>query len=91
MEKSILSYLEKTESNFPDKVSFADKDNEITYKELVNIAKSIGSAILQKVGAKKPIIVCMEKDAMNEFRPFAMSKEEQIQYLEQNAKRIITR
>lgn len=65
MEKSILSYLEKTESNFPDKVSFADKDNEITYKELVNIAKSIGSAILQKVGAKKPIIVYMEKDAMN--------------------------
>ena len=33
----------------------------------------------------------MEKDSMNEFRPFAMSREEQIQYLEQNAKRIITR
>lgn len=65
MEKSILSYLEKTESKFPDKVSFADKDNEITYKELVNIAKSIGSSILQKVGAKKPIIVYMEKDAAN--------------------------
>ena len=33
----------------------------------------------------------MEKDSMNEFRPFAMSREEQIRYLEQNAKRIITR
>lgn len=33
----------------------------------------------------------VEKDSMNEFRPFAMSREEQIQYLEQNAKRIITR
>lgn len=33
----------------------------------------------------------MEKDSMNEFRPFAMSREEQIQYLKKNAKRIITR
>ena len=33
----------------------------------------------------------MEKDSMNEFRPFAMNREEQIQYLDQNAKRIITR
>ena len=33
----------------------------------------------------------MEKDSMNEFRPFAMNREEQIQYLEQNAKKIIRR
>lgn len=33
----------------------------------------------------------MGKDSMNEFRPFAMSREEQIQYLEKNAKRIIRR
>ncbi|AIY81486.1 amino acid adenylation domain-containing protein [Clostridium botulinum] len=65
MEKSILSYLEKTEIKFPDKVAFADKNYEMTYRALLNEAKSIGSAIIQKVGERKPIAVYMEKNSRN--------------------------
>ncbi|MBZ0313087.1 amino acid adenylation domain-containing protein [Clostridium butyricum] len=65
MNKSILSYLEETQKKFPDKVAFSDNNYEITYNELVRCAKSIGSSILERVGARKPIVVYMEKDSRN--------------------------
>jgi D-alanine--poly(phosphoribitol) ligase subunit 1 len=43
MEKSILSYLEKSEHQFPDKIAFSDNKYELTYHELANEARSIGS------------------------------------------------
>ena len=36
MEKNILSYLEKSEKNFPDKIAFSDTEYELTYHELAN-------------------------------------------------------
>ena len=67
---------ESTVENTGDSWGEAVYGNTLVFLELQKIANAL---------------YLMEKDSMNEFRPFAMSREDQIQYLEQNAKRIITR
>ena len=65
MENSILSYLEKSEYEFPDKIAFSDNKYELTYHELANAARSIGSFLIEKIGTRKAVVVYMEKDARN--------------------------
>ncbi|MDR3595039.1 amino acid adenylation domain-containing protein [Clostridium sp.] len=65
MEKSILSYLERSEQAFPNKIAFSDSQYELTYKELVNTARSIGSFLVEKIGMRKAVVVYMEKDVRN--------------------------
>lgn len=65
MEKNILSYLEHSEKAFPDKIAFSDSQYELTYRQLANAARSIGSFLIEKIGMRKAIIVYMEKDARN--------------------------
>ena len=65
MEKSILSYLESSEQAFPDKIAFSDSQYELTYMELVNAARSIGSFLIEKIGIRKAVVVYMEKGARN--------------------------
>lgn len=57
MVKNVLEWLENTSSRLPDKVAFEDVDNKITFKEIENRAKAIGSALVKKVEPRKPIIV----------------------------------
>ncbi len=65
MEKSILSYLEKSEKAFPNKIAFSDSKYELTYYELTKSAQSIGSFLLEKIGTRKAVVVYMEKGARN--------------------------
>lgn len=65
MEKSILSYLERSEQKFPDKIAFSDNKYELTYHELVNSARSVGSFLIEKIGIRKAVAVYMEKGARN--------------------------
>lgn len=65
MEKSILSYLEKSEKKFPNKVAFSDGKYELTYHELVEESKSIGSFLIENIGMHKAVVVYMEKGARN--------------------------
>ncbi|NSB16525.1 amino acid adenylation domain-containing protein [Clostridium beijerinckii] len=65
MEKSILSYLERSENKFPNKVAFSDGKYELTYHELVEEAKNIGSFLIENIGMRKAIVVYMEKGARN--------------------------
>ena len=65
MEKSILSYLEKSERAFPNKIAFSDNKYELTYHELVNVAQSIGNFLIEKIGIHKAVVVYMEKGARN--------------------------
>ncbi|OOP73862.1 amino acid adenylation domain-containing protein [Clostridium beijerinckii] len=65
MEKSILSYLESSERKFPNKVAFSDGKYELTYHELVEAAKSIGSFLIENIGMHKAVVVYMEKGARN--------------------------
>ncbi|AVK50149.1 D-alanine--poly(phosphoribitol) ligase [Clostridium sp. MF28] len=65
MEKSILSYLEKSEKKFPNKVAFSDGKYKLTYHELVEESKSIGSFLIENIGMHKAVVVYMEKGARN--------------------------
>lgn len=59
--KNILDYLERSCERFPDKVSFADTETEITYTELAARARSIGTALARVTKPKSPIPVFMGK------------------------------
>ncbi len=65
MEKNILIYLEKSKEEFPDKIAFSDNKRKLTYLELVNSSKNIGSFLIEKIGVRKPVVVYMEKGAHN--------------------------
>ncbi|NRT77252.1 amino acid adenylation domain-containing protein [Clostridium beijerinckii] len=65
MEKSILSYLERSENKFPNKVAFSDGKYELTYHELVEEAKNVGSFLIENIGMHKAVVVYMEKGARN--------------------------
>ncbi|WP_252247365.1 amino acid adenylation domain-containing protein [Clostridium sp. ZBS4] len=65
MEKNILVYLEKSKEKFSNKLAFSDNKHSLTYLELVNSSKSIGSFLIEKIGTRKAIAVYMEKGARN--------------------------
>ncbi len=46
MERTVLEYLEQTAGRFSNSIAFADDRREISFRELVERARSIGSAIL---------------------------------------------
>lgn len=63
MFKNILQYLEESKEKNSNKIIFAEANNvEITYKDFVNNAKKIGSAISdsEKI-INKPIVIFIDK------------------------------
>lgn len=58
---NILEYLERSAKRFPNKIAFADKDTDITYEQLVERSKRIGSQLATKFQPRSPIPVFMEK------------------------------
>ena len=59
MIRNILEYLEKTAERLPDKIAFSAPEGNITFAELENIAKRIGT-YLSRFG-KCPVAVMMQK------------------------------
>jgi len=62
MIRNVLQYLEMAEKNNPSKVAFADEFRTVTYQEMVNNAKKIGSFIAKKNIRNRPIAVYIERD-----------------------------
>ena len=61
MAKNILEYLERTARRFPDKTAFSDEFTKVTYRELTDKAKCIGSALLKTKSQNSPWIVYINK------------------------------
>ena len=62
MVKNVLQYLELNEKENPDKILFSEEDKNITYKDFVYTAKTIGSNINRKLNmTNKSIVIFMEK------------------------------
>ena len=59
MIRNILEYLEKTAERLPDKIAFSAAEGEITFAQLENTAKRIGT-YLTRFG-KCPVAVMMQK------------------------------
>ncbi len=59
--KNVLELLENTASRFPEKLAFGDENTDITFCELVNAAKSVGTLLAGKVSPCSPIPCYLEK------------------------------
>ena len=59
--KNVLEYLERSAARDPDKVAFADVNEEITYAQLLQRAKEIGSALAKRFPVRTPIPIYREK------------------------------
>lgn len=61
MANLVVDYLEETVKKFPDKIAFADRNQQITFYELRNKACGIADVLISKGYFKKPILVFLEK------------------------------
>ncbi|HAN21656.1 MAG TPA: AMP-dependent synthetase [Clostridiales bacterium] len=61
MQRNILEYLEKTVQEFPDKIAFANDTELMTFRQLSENAKAIGSFLIGQAHEKEPVVVFMGK------------------------------
>lgn len=69
MIRNILDYLEASAARFPDKAAFVDESHALTFAQLTEQSRRIGSALAGFGLDKKPVAVYMEKsaDALSAF------------------------
>lgn len=65
MVTSVLDLFERTVSNYPSKIAFQDIRRALTFQELQQEAKTIGSAICKLSRPQRPIVVYMKKTVGN--------------------------
>lgn len=64
MKYTVLDYLEKTAEIYPDKVAFADVNDSITWKSLVDESKSLSGAIAKYFPKGTAVPVMCEKSVV---------------------------
>ena len=63
--KNVLEYLKRQAEKLPDKVAFADEKDSITYKELLDKARKIGTELGRYACQRKPVPIMMDKSVQN--------------------------
>lgn len=58
---NILEYLEETVTEVPDKIAFACEDHDLTFKQLYDESRSVGTYLAKEGFYKKPVVVFMQK------------------------------
>ena len=58
---NILEYLETTAPRYTDKIAFADEETALTFGEIYNASRAIGSSLLAKGFGREPIVVFMSR------------------------------
>lgn len=61
MQTNILEYLEHTVSRCPQKVAFANESDVLTFSQVSELARSVGTALHQEGFYKQPVVVFMKK------------------------------
>lgn len=61
---NILDYLEKTAALCSYHVAVDDGDICLTWTELLDLSKRIGTGLCKKTAAKKPVVILLEKSAL---------------------------
>lgn len=63
MAASVLEYLERSASRFPEKEVYEDAFHAVTYGEVLDLSRRIGSALWNQIGAPRhPVAVFMDKN-----------------------------
>ena len=60
MVTNILDYLERSAARFPEKTAFADKTRQVSYRELTERAKALGSRIAGYGFRNQPVVVATD-------------------------------
>lgn len=60
MITNVLDYLERSAARFPDKTAFADRTCQVTYRDLVERAKALGSRIAGYGFRNQPVVVATD-------------------------------
>lgn len=61
MYNHVLDYLAETVARVPEKTAFVGENLSYTFRQVYDISRSIGSAVLSKGLNKEPVIVFMQK------------------------------
>ena len=61
MQNNILEYLEQTVQRVPEKVAYTNGKDDMTFQEVFDSARSIGSFLHQQGIYKQPVVVFMNK------------------------------
>lgn len=62
--KNILEYLEKTAASYAENVAVDDGNVSLTWSQLVDLSKCIGSALCKVSDSRKPVVLFMEKSTV---------------------------
>ena len=62
MDFNVLDLLERTLHAYPDKVAFADEKQAVTFADLHQSARAVGSALCQYDKMRSPVIVFVDRD-----------------------------
>ncbi len=58
---NILEYLDNTAARYANKLAFADEENALTFGEVYDASRAIGSCLLRHGFSREPIVVFMAK------------------------------
>lgn len=61
MKRNVLEYLEQAEKRFSNKIAVIDEHSQMTFSELLDASKRIGSALAEKIKIGNPVAVLAEK------------------------------
>ena len=61
MQKNILEYLEHTVEQFPDKDAFCSDKEKLTFHQIYDQARAIGSALAEREIYKEAVLIYMDK------------------------------
>ena len=61
MQTNVLEYLEQTAPKVPDKVAYANDIDEVTFKQVYDRSRGIGSFLLHEGYTREPVVVFMAK------------------------------
>jgi D-alanine--poly(phosphoribitol) ligase subunit 1 len=67
MQTNVLEYLENTVKRVPDKVAYANEKDALTFQEVYDRSRAIGTYIAKRGLYKQPVVVYMKK------HPYAIS------------------
>ena len=70
-------YLERSAARFPEKTAFSDAETSMTYRQVLDSARRIGTALIRRIGAEcRPVAVLIDRnvESLCAFLGVAMSR-----------------
>jgi amino acid adenylation domain-containing protein len=61
MQRNVLEYLEQTVNRVPEKTAYANEDTNVTFREVYDRSRAIGTFLKEQGYTKEPIVVFMGK------------------------------